>query len=89
MLEIFLRRSSDDLCWVTFAFVSLQSTSHLTCDINKAFFAQRSAAHWIFSLTYISFLLHSDAQFDLQQVVWIMSMCLNALSCCNVNGLNS
>ncbi len=42
--------------------------------------------HSMFKVTYIPFLPHSDARFELQQVVFTTSRCLNALSCCHVIG---
>ncbi|MDW1568536.1 hypothetical protein R7D93_25430 [Vibrio sp. YT-15] len=42
--------------------------------------------HATFKVTSITFLHHSDAPFELQQLVFTMSTCLNALSCCHVIG---
>ncbi len=36
--------------------------------------------------TYIIYFSHSDARFELQQIILTMSTCLNALSCCHMIG---
>lgn len=42
--------------------------------------------HATFKVTYINFVPHSYALFELRQVILAMSLCLNAVSSCHVIG---